>query len=221
MARTIRIDRLRQAIKEAGFPSALQFAKALGVGQSTISNILTGRTTDSRHLPRIADFLGVSLAWLLGTSDDPHIEPKGYYEDVARDMGARLISEVDLQYSMGAGTFLDDVQHQRIAVPESWLFPAMRGSFDELFITYPKGNSMQPTIAEGDAVVVDRSQTRIVGADGIWCIAYGDLGMIKRVRMLPDGGALIISDNPDVENFTAYDGEVQAIGRVIWIGRRV
>jgi len=32
---------------------------------------------------------------------------------------------------------------------------------------------------------------------------------------------LIISDNPAVENYTAYDGEVSTIGRVIWIGRRV
>ena len=219
--RMIRIDRLKQAIADAGFDSGNQFAKSLNVGQSTISNILTGRTTDSRYLPRIAALLGVDPGWLLGTSDDPHVEPEGYYEDVARDMGARLIDEVDLQYSMGAGTFFDDMHHQRVAVPENWLIPAMGGGFDQLFVTYPKGNSMQPTIAEGDAVVVDRSQTRIVGADGIWCIAYGDLGMIKRVRMQPDGGARIISDNPDVKDFTAYDGEVQTIGRVIWIGRRV
>lgn len=221
MSRTIRIDRLKQAIDDAGFPSGLQFAKAIGVGQSTISNILTGRTTDSRHLPRIADYLGVSLGWLLGTSDDPHVEPKGYYEDAARDMGARLINEVDLRFSMGAGTFLDEVHHQRVAVPESWFFAAMRGSVDDVFVTYPVGDSMQPTISEGDVVVVDRAQTRLDSQDNIWCITYGDVGMIKRLRQLPDGGVLIISDNPAVDNFTAYDGEVQTIGRVIWIGRRV
>jgi SOS-response transcriptional repressor LexA len=221
MARTIRIDRLRHAIEDAGFPSALQFAKALGVGQSTISNILTGRTTDSRHLPRIADFLGVSLGWLLGTSEDPHVEPKGYYEDVARDMGARLINEVDLRFSMGAGTFVDEVHHQRVPVPESWFFPAMKGTVDDVFVTYPVGDSMQPTISEGDVVVVDRSQTRLDSQDNIWCITYGDVGMIKRLRQMPDGGVLVISDNPAVENFTAYDQEVHTIGRVIWIGRQV
>lgn len=219
--RAIRIDRLKQAIEDAGFPSGLQFAKAVGVGQSTISNILTGRTTDSRYLPRIAAFLGVDPGWLLGTTDDPHAEPEGYYDDVARDMGARLIAEVDLQYSMGGGTVIDEVNHQRVAVPENWIVPAMRGTFDQLFVTYPKGNSMQPTISEGDAVLVDRAQTRILGADGIWCITYGDLGMIKRVRALPDGGYLVISDNPAIDNFTAYDGEMHTIGRVIWIGRRV
>lgn len=219
--RAIRIDRLKQAITDAGFESVNQFAKAIGVGQSTISNILTGRTTDSRYLPRIAAFLGVDPGWLLGTKDDPHAEPEGYYEDAARDMGARLIDEIDLQFSMGGGAVIDQVQHQRIAVPESWVLPAMRGSFDDLFITYPKGDSMRPTIGDGDAVLVDRSQTRITGQDQIWCIAYGDLGMIKRVRQLPDGGYLIINDNPAIENFTAYDGEMHTIGRVIWIGRRV
>jgi phage repressor protein C with HTH and peptisase S24 domain len=80
---------------------------------------------------------------------------------------------------------------------------------------------MMPTILDSDVVIIDTAQKSIVKQDRLWCLNYGELGMIKRVRMQPDGGALIISDNPAVENFTAYDGEVQAIGRVIWIGRRV
>jgi transcriptional regulator with XRE-family HTH domain len=45
-------------------------ARAVGATQGSISLILLGKTTNSRLLPKIATFLGVSLAWLLGMSDD-------------------------------------------------------------------------------------------------------------------------------------------------------
>jgi len=46
-------------------------ARAVGATQGSISLILLGKTTNSRLLPKIATFLGVSLAWLLGMADEP------------------------------------------------------------------------------------------------------------------------------------------------------
>lgn len=46
-------------------------ARAIGITQGAISKILQGKTANSRHLPRIALHLGVSLPWLLGATDDP------------------------------------------------------------------------------------------------------------------------------------------------------
>lgn len=45
---------------------------AIGVGatQGAISQILTGKSRNSRLLPKIADNLGVNLGWLLGVTDD-------------------------------------------------------------------------------------------------------------------------------------------------------
>lgn len=45
-------------------------ARAIGITQGAISKILQGKTANSRHLPRIAIYLTVPLAWLLGESDD-------------------------------------------------------------------------------------------------------------------------------------------------------
>lgn len=47
-----------------------ELARQAGVRQGTISKILLGRTSNSRHLPRIASIVGVSSAWLLGETDD-------------------------------------------------------------------------------------------------------------------------------------------------------
>jgi len=45
-------------------------ARDLGVTQGAISKIVLGKTTNSRLIPRIATYLGVSMPWLLGESDE-------------------------------------------------------------------------------------------------------------------------------------------------------
>ena len=62
--------RVLEAMKAASLDQP-GLAQELGVAQGTISKIVSGRTLNSRHLPRIAVRLGVSLPYLLGESDDP------------------------------------------------------------------------------------------------------------------------------------------------------
>lgn len=83
------------------------------------------------------------------------------------------------------------------------------------------GDSMQPTILDGDIVLIDTSQKTINKQDRTWAVSYGDLGMIKRIRRLPDGDYHILSDNAAVAPTIAHDDEMYVIGRVIWIGRRM
>lgn len=51
-----------------------ELAAAIGCSQGAISQILTGRTRNSRFLPRIAQHLDVTTAWLLGLTDNPYGE---------------------------------------------------------------------------------------------------------------------------------------------------
>lgn len=51
-----------------------ELAAAIGCSQGAISQILTGKTRNSRFLSRIAQQLDVSTAWLLGLTDDMHSE---------------------------------------------------------------------------------------------------------------------------------------------------
>lgn len=69
-------DRLRERMLEAGV-SQEDLAAAVGCTQGTISQILLGTTRNSRFLPRIAEHLGVSLAWLLGSIDERQQEAIG------------------------------------------------------------------------------------------------------------------------------------------------
>jgi phage repressor protein C with HTH and peptisase S24 domain len=107
-----------------------------------------------------------------------------------------------------------------VPFPRDWLRSLIRGTFDDVFIARGEGDSMQPTLLDGDIVIIDKSQDALTGQDRIWCVSYGDLGMIKRLRAQPDRGILVLSDNPAIAPFTAYDGELHIIGRVVWIGRK-
>ena len=136
--------------------------------------------------------------------------------------GLALIPELQLGYSMGGGNVIEMFEHIGVApFKRDWLRPMMKGSFDDLFVARGEGDSMIPTMLDGDIVLIDTAQKDVLQQDRIWALSYGDLGMIKRVRKLPDGGYQINSDNPAVTAITAYDGEMHVIGRVIWVGRRM
>ena len=80
---------------------------------------------------------------------------------------------------------------------------------------------MMPTISDSDTILVDRSQTHMTMGDQIWAVSFGGVGMIKRLRPRPDGTVTIMSDNPNVSDDRATDGELFLHGRVVAIMRNV
>lgn len=47
-----------------------ELAHLVGVSQSAISQVLNGKTANSRHLPAIAEKLSINLGWLRGSTDE-------------------------------------------------------------------------------------------------------------------------------------------------------
>lgn len=217
---------LAKAMEAAGLNQS-ELAHRVGMKQPSIARLLTGETKTTRALDLIARQLKTSPAYLRGETNDPTPrmgEQKLAWSAPSPEIpdGTVMIPQLDIGYSMGGGTVFEEyAQTALIPFPREWLRPMIGGTFGDLFVARGEGDSMMPTILDSDFVIIDTAQKTITKQDRLWCLSYGDLGMIKRVRMQPDGGALVISDNPAVENFVAYDGEVQTIGRVIWIGRRV
>ena len=219
-------DRLAEAMRLANRNQS-EVAEAVGLRQPSIGRLLSGDTKASRAIEEIADFLGTTTDYLRGKTDDPSpahkSEIKGHSVSVPETPpNSVMIPQLEIGYSMGGGSVFSDYQQtDMVPFPREWLRPMIGGTFADLFVARGEGDSMMPTLLDGDLCIVDTAQQTIKQQDRLWCLSYGELGMIKRVRMQPDGGALVISDNPAVQSFTAYDQEVHTIGRVIWIGRRV
>ena len=84
-----------------------------------------------------------------------------------------------------------------------------------------QGDSMQPTINEGDWVWVDTSNN-FIGSDGLYMIRMATGLAVKRLQSgLND--VVIKSDNTSYSDITASVGEIQIVGKVVYIlnGRRV
>lgn len=56
------------------------------------------------------------------------------------------------------------------------------------------GDSMEPTLKDGDLVLIDTSKTGH-GQDGVYVIALGGELLVKRIQFEPNGDIRIISDN--------------------------
>lgn len=219
-------ENLAAAMERVGINQS-QLADRVGIKQPSIARLLKGETRTTRALDLIARALDTTPAYLKGETSDP--SPKALETRLANRVdeprlpeNSVLIPQLEIGYSMGGGSVFDDYAHKAmIPFPREWLAPMIRGAFSDLFVARGEGDSMMPTLLDGDLVIVDTAQKSIQQQDRLWCLSYGDLGMIKRVRALPGGGVEINSDNPAVSPITAHDGEMHVIGRVIWIGRRV
>lgn len=90
---------------------------------------------------------------------------------------------------------------------------------DNVIMLKATGDSMQPTIHDGDWVMVDTSQN-FLSSDGVYLIRMANGLAIKRLQAgLVD--IRIKSDNPAYDSITAQSGEVVIIGRVFQLLKKV
>lgn len=216
---------MKAALDEVG-KDAAWLAVESGVPLSTIYDTLRRGIGKPGHAVSIAEALGVSVDWLL-TGRAPASESsadRGVTRDAAlvERFGLKMIPEVDIAYSMGGGAFADDyTEVTMVPFRRDWLDRIGRGRPADFFLASGVGDSMMPTILDGDDILVNRAERAIRHQDRIWAVGYGELGMVKRVRRLPNGMFQLNSDNPAVTPIEATEDELHVVGRVAWIGRRV
>lgn len=92
---------------------------------------------------------------------------------------------------------------------------------DHCSVIWAKGDSMTPTIPDGSALIVDRSQTAISNGC-IMVIGVGDDLLVKRVRRRLDGLVELVSDNSAYPPETLGPDSLQqlrVVGRVVYFCR--
>lgn len=222
-------EHLEEAMRRAGINQS-QLAERVGVKQPSIGRLLSGETKTTRAIEQIAAVLGTSPAYLKkgGTHDasptaageqqlawrGPPIEP---------DPDLVKIDSIDLAFGLG-GTFLDfdDVEVEKMTFSRTWLRKFTPSPPNLLFFSEGQGDSMTPTIHDRDVVIIDRAKTDPADEVGerIWACVFGGMGMLKRLRPMPDGTVKISSDNQLIRDEIASDGDLHIIGRVVAIMKR-
>lgn len=79
------------------------------------------------------------------------------------------------------------------------------------------GDSMAPTIKEGDTLFVDTSQTKIKEGE-VFVFKFSDLYSAKRVQLVPGGGVMLVSDN---NNFTPVNMKSESLNEQMIVGKLV
>ncbi len=243
--RILRGQRIVERMAESGIESQEDLADAIGCSQGAISQLIAGTTNRSRLMPEIADNLAINLAWLEGETDEKieMFDENGdrihefdlvkralrdgtaqksdkSTEVIAADLNVVALREIDLTFGMGATYMEVPVTTAIRYFSRDWLRIYTGADPDHLYFAQGIGDSMAPTILDSDLLLIDASQKNLNMADKFWAVAYGNMGSVKRLRGLPNGGVEMISDNPLVPNSVAYDDELHILGRVVAIVRR-
>lgn len=134
------------------------------------------------------------------------------------------ISQYAVDASAGPGALTGDEEElSRIAFPERWLRRVAGGDPAKLSIITVSGDSMEPTLSNGDEILVcgDDDADRL--RDGIYVLRVDNALIVKRIAINPANRRFTIkSDNEDYPDWPDCDPEsIEVIGRVVWAGRRL
>jgi phage repressor protein C with HTH and peptisase S24 domain len=81
------------------------------------------------------------------------------------------------------------------------------------------GDSMEPTLRDGDEILVQRGGYPL--RDGIHVVRVDDALLVKRLETGRPGVLTLISDNPSYRPIELPRDDVAVIGRVVWKGGRL
>lgn len=129
------------------------------------------------------------------------------------------IPRLPLGASAGPGTMaLDPAPIDRLRFSGRWL--RQQGlEPGQLSVIEVEGDSMEPTLRDGDEILVDRAPRPL--RSGLHVIRLDDVLLVKRLEPGPAGTLLIISDNPAYPRMERPRADVAVLGRVVWKGGRI
>lgn len=161
----------------------------------------------------LARFFGVAEAELGGLADNSYDRGK------SPRRGWIAVPRLPLGASAGSGSLPGEERpFDAFGFSADWLRaqnldPAM------LSMIEVSGDSMHPTLSNGDEILVDRSPRPL--RDGIHVVRVDDVVLVKRLDTGRPGTITLVSDNPHYARVQLSAREVEVIGRVVWKGGRI
>lgn len=209
---------LEKLIRENGHDfSAL--SKMLGKNPAYIQQYIrrgSPKKLDETDRRRLAEFYGVDEG-LLGAPAARASSRK--HRD--RPDGLLRIRQLQVGASAGPGSLADDEYAESMGFAPKWL-RRLGADPANLSLIVVDGDSMAPTLGDGDDIMVDHGAATRPLRDGIYVLRMDDVLLVKRVAMGPSGKLTIRSDNPQYPDWEDVSPEsVNIIGRVVWTGRRL
>ena len=173
----------------------------------------TPRSLEERDRRVLADYLGV---------DEQRLDAGG--GSVPGRPTLLIVPRLDVRASAGPGATTGiEATLGHYGFDRVWLQQISGGRPENLSIVRVKGDSMAPTLLDGDDILVDRFDGHARVREGIYVLDRDDTLLVKRVGLGPSAGRLhVSSDNLAYPSWPDCDAaEVRLVGRVVWTGRRL
>ncbi len=133
------------------------------------------------------------------------------------------IPRLSLGASAGPGTLDEDERATgAMAFDANWL-RHLGVRAQRVSIIRVDGESMAPTLNDGDEIMVDHDDDGTRLRDGVYVLRLDGVLMVKRIALGPRRGVFsVLSDNAHYPDWIDIDPALVAIvGRVAWTGRRL
>ena len=217
-------DRLRARADQLGLPPA-HVAEMAGVNRSFVYDILRGRSVRPAidRLAEVARVLKVDRDWLIHGIGE--VEGRSPFVENPDDAFI-AIAHASVRPSMGGGAVVTedgDTPGRAYHFRRSWIRNRLRASPSQLRIMHVEGDSMMPTLHDGDVVLVDLARC-MPTPPGIF-VLFDGMGLVaKRLEHIPNSEppqVRIISDNTFYSPYERTAEEIRIIGRIRWFGREI
>ena len=207
-----KIDALiRRICDVTGISSQSELARELEINRSGITHARKNNKIPDKWILKLYRNFGLNPRWVETGLGDVYVKQAAQHEQ-----DFLQVPKVAARLSAGTGSFESDENvTDYLFFQSSWL--ARKGPADAMVALEVFGQSMEPVIREGDTVLIDQSQKRIM-AGAIYAVGVDDTILVKRLEKHPDK-LVLCSDNKDYDPiFLDRDQaeRVRVIGRVIW-----
>ena len=200
--------------------SSVALSRLLGRNAAYVQQFIkrgVPRKLDEDDRRTLARYYGVSEAALGGP---PDTAPAA----LMRKRGGLIsIPQLSVGASAGPGALPDNERVEaRFGFDAAWL-RRLTATPEMVSAIRVEGDSMMPTLSDGDDILVDRGDAGDRLRDGIYVIRIDDALNVKRLAINPASRSLTIrSDNAAYPSWPDVPAaRVDVIGRVIWVGRKV
>jgi len=202
---------LERLIRERGEDCA-SLSRLIGRNPAYVQQFIrrgSPRRLAERDRERLARYFGVPETWLGAEPARVPVAP-----------ALLTVPVLDTAASAGPGAVGEDRRSAAgLGFSEAWLKRLRGGGGREgLSVIGVRGDSMLPTLSEGDEILVDEADRDRL-RDGIYVLRVDGALLVKRLVREGDGFA-VRSDNPDAGPVD-LSGGVDVVGRVLWAGRRL
>ncbi len=184
-------NRIKEMRKHLNMGSAKELAVELNITENKIKDIESGKVKSfkAEYAEHLEEKFHINGWWILTgkgsllKKENKINSKEGYQIDV-----------LNVKASAGAGIENHIVEVIDTVILDKTLFKTAP-DVSRIKLIQVSGDSMQPTLNDGDFVIIDETKTH--GIDGIYAIQLHGQILIKRLKFKLDGTIEIISDNKE------------------------